>query len=170
MLVGHQVSQVHIEHTGTASSKLELLSVGKRQSLAESKSVLGEVARAHPVLHLGTRLPLCSPSVLLVIVHGQCQADTYQWATKALRQPELGLQRQSYGCPITHTSMSGSNSESTKDWLSPALLNTRARDHSNKAEYVRFTCMEMGLILFKPLALIVARYKQTRTKYNSNWN
>lgn len=95
MLVGHQVGQVHIEHTDTASSKLELLSVGESQRFVESKGVLREAAWAHHVLCLGTRLLLCAPFVLLVIVHRQSQAEdiTYQGATKALRQPELGPHR-----------------------------------------------------------------------------
>jgi len=45
-----------------------------------------------------------------------------------------------------------------KEWLSPVLLNTRARNHSDKAEYARFTCMEIGLMLFNPLVLIVTSY------------
>lgn len=97
------VNQAYIEHTGTASSKPELLSMGESQRFAEFEGVLGEAALAHPVFRLGTKLPLCTPSALLAIVPGQYQAEnvTYEWATKALRQPEPGLHRQSYVCPIT---------------------------------------------------------------------
>lgn len=95
MLVG-QVNQVHNECMGTDSSKMQLLSVGESQRFAKSKGVLGHAAWAHTVLHPGSRLPLCTPLVLLVIVHGQHQAEnvTYQWATEVSRHPEVGLHRQ----------------------------------------------------------------------------
>lgn len=48
--------------------------------------------------------------------------------------------------------------ERAKERFSPALFNTRLRDLSSKAEYIKSTHVEMVLMLFKPLSLTVAKY------------
>lgn len=109
---------------------------------------------------MGLLVGTLTPSVLLVIVHGWCQAEniTYQWANQASGQPELGLDRQSYKCPGTQHLYVWQWLREAKERLSPALLNSRPRDHSREAEYIRTTRMKMGLMLFKPLGLTVRKY------------
>lgn len=72
--------------------------------------------------------------------------------------------------PVLSTSTSGTASERAKEGWFPALFNTRLRSHSSKAEYIRSTHMERGLMLFQPSSTHSCKVlTEARTKYNSNW-